>query len=185
MVIAAQAAQIEAQAAEVRDLRERLERLERLVTSNSGNSSFPPSMDGQPGRKRRAPRPRPEGGAAKRRPGKQPGAPGASLGWRDEPDERVPVRPAGRCSCGADLAGAADLGTVASHQQADIPLVSARVTQYDLHAARCACGQAAVAARPPGLGMPGTVTYGPNLQAPEGRPAHNAGQHATRRLATE
>jgi len=165
MVIAAQAAQIEAQAAEVRDLRERLERLERLVTSNSGNSSFPPSMDGQPGRKRRAPRPRPDGGAAKRRPGKQPGAPGASLGWRDEPDERVLVRPAGRCGCGADLAGATDLGTVASHQQIDIPLVSARVTQDDLHAARCACGQVSVAARPPGLGMAGTVTYGPNLQA--------------------
>jgi len=165
MVIAAQAAQIEAQAAEVRDLRERLERLERLVTSNSGNSSFPPSMDGQPGRKRRAPRPPPGGGAAKRRPGKQPGAPGASLGWRDEPDERVLVRPAGRCGCGADLAGATDLGTVASHQQIDIPLVSARVTQDDLHAARCACGQVSVAARPPGLGMAGTVTYGPNLQA--------------------
>jgi transposase len=164
MVIAAQAAQIAAQAAEVRDLRERLGRLERLVASNSGNSSFPPSMDGQPGRKRRAPRPRREGGTAKR-PGKQPGAPGASLGWRDDPDERVPVRPAGRCGCGADLAGAADLGTVASHQQVDIPLVTARVTQYDLHAARCACGRAAVAARPPGLGLAGTVTYGPNLQA--------------------
>jgi hypothetical protein len=40
MVIAAQAAQIEAQAAEVRDLRERLERLERLVTSNSGFSEL-------------------------------------------------------------------------------------------------------------------------------------------------
>ncbi len=58
MAIAAQAAQIGAQAAQVRDLRERLGRLERLVASNSGNSSFPPSMDGQPGRKRRAPRPR-------------------------------------------------------------------------------------------------------------------------------
>ncbi len=156
---------IGAQAAAIRDLQARLERLERLVASNSGNSSFPPSMDGQPGRKRPAPRSRPEGGAAKRRPGKQPGAPGTSLAWRDEPDERVTVRPAGRCGCGADLAGAAGLGTVASHQQVDIPLVTARVTQYDLHAARCGCGQVTAAARPAGLGMPGTVTYGPNLQA--------------------
>jgi transposase len=154
---------IEAQAAAISELQARLERLERLVTRNSGNSSFPPSMDGQPGRKRRAPRPRPGGGG--RRPGKQPGAPGASLAWREEPDERVAVRPGGRCGCGADLAGARDLGAVSSHQQVDIPLVTARVTQYDLHAVRCGCGRAAAAAAPPGAGAPGTVTYGPNLQA--------------------
>jgi hypothetical protein len=158
---------IEAQAAAVRDLQARLGRLERLVSRNSGNSSFPPSMDGQPGRKRRAPR-RPPGdeGDGGRRPGKQPGAPGASLAWREQPDERVAVRPAGRCACGAGLAGAADLGTVSSHQQVDIPLLTARVTQYDLHGARCGgCGRPAAAAAPPGPGAPGTVAYGPNLQA--------------------
>jgi hypothetical protein len=157
---------IEAQAAAISDLQARLERLERLVSRNSGNSSFPPSMDGQPGRKRRAPRPRPGGEAAGgRRPGKQPGAPGASLAWRDEPDERVALFPHGACQCGADLAGGRDLGTVASHQQVDIPLVTARVTQYDLHAARCRCGRVCQAAAPAGAGSPGTVTYGPNLQA--------------------
>jgi transposase len=164
-VIAAQAALIEAQAAEIGELRERLERLERLVARNSGNSSFPPSMDGHPGRRRPVPRPRP-GGDGKRRPGKQPGAPGASLAWRESPDERVAVRPGGRCGCGAALAGARDLGTVSSCQQADIPLVTARVTQYDLHAVRCGgCGRAVAAPAPPGAGAAGTVTYGPNLQA--------------------
>jgi transposase len=159
---------IEAQAAAVSELQARVERLERLISRNSGNSSFPPSADGQPGRRRRAPRPRPggEGEGGGRRPGKQPGAPGAHLAWRQAPDERVAVRPGGRCGCGAALAGARDLGTVSSHQQADIPLVTARVTQYDLHAVRCpGCGRAAAAAPPPGLGAPGTVTYGPNLQA--------------------
>jgi hypothetical protein len=158
---------IEAQAGAIRELQARLERLERLLSRNSGNSSFPPSADGQPGRKRPAPRPRPDGGeGGGRRPGKQPGAPGAHLSWRDEPDERVALFPRGACQCGADLGGARDLGTVASHQQVDIPLVTARVTQYDLHAARCSgCGQAATAAAPAGLGTPGTVTYGPNLQA--------------------
>jgi transposase len=159
---------IEAQAAAIGELQARVERLERLISRNSGNSSFPPSMDGQPGRRRRLPRPRRggEGEAGGRRPGKQPGAPGAYLAWRETPDERVAVRPGGRCGCGANLAGAGDLGTVSSHQQADIPLVTARVTQYDLHAVRCrGCGQAAAAARPVGLGAPGTVTYGPNLQA--------------------
>jgi hypothetical protein len=48
----------------------------------------------------------------------------------------------------------------------DIPLVTARVIQYDLHAVRCrGCGRAAAAAAPAGPGAPGTVTYGPNLQA--------------------
>lgn len=157
---------IAAQATAVSELQARVERLERLLSRNSGNSSFPPSMDGQPGRKRRAPRPRRDGESGRRRPGKQPGAPGASLSWRESPDERVAVRPAGACGCGADLAGARDLGTVSSHQQADIPLVTARVTQYDLHAARCSgCGRTCQAAAPPGLGAPGTVSYGPNLQA--------------------
>ena len=153
---------IEAQAAAIGELQAKVERLERLVSRNSGNSSFPPSMDALPGRKRPAPRPRGGGG---RRPGKQPGAPGAHLAWRADPDERVPVLPAGRCGCGADLAGGRDLGTVASHQQVDIPLVTARVRQYDLHAARCACGRVTAAAAPAGAGAPGTVTYGPNLQA--------------------
>jgi hypothetical protein len=95
---------IEAQAAAISELQARVERLERLVSRNSGNSSFPPSMDAQPGRKR--PAPRRGRGDGKRGPGKQPGAPGAHLAWRDEPDERVPVQPAGRCGCGADLARA-------------------------------------------------------------------------------
>ena len=155
---------IGAQAAAISELQARVERLERLVSRNSGNSSFPPSMDAQPGRKRPAPRRRERGGG-RRGPGKQPGAPGAHLAWRGEPDERVPVQPAGRCGCGADLARARDLGTVASHQQVDIPLVTARVAQYDLHAARCSCGRVTAAAAPAGAGMPGTVTYGPNLQA--------------------
>jgi hypothetical protein len=47
---------IEAQAAAISELQARVERLERLVSRNSGNSSFPPSMDAQPGRKRPAPR---------------------------------------------------------------------------------------------------------------------------------
>jgi transposase len=154
---------IAAQRAAIAELEARVERLERLMASNSRNSSFPPSMDGQPGRKRPAPR-RPRGDG-RRGQGKQPGAPGAHLAWRPVPDERVPVFPEGCCRCGAGLAAAADLGTAASHQQVDVPLVTARVTQYDRHAVRCRCGRVTVAAGPAGRGSPGTVSYGPNLQA--------------------
>jgi transposase len=162
-VILAQETAMGEQQAMISELQARVERLERLVSRNSGNSSFPPSMDGQPGRKRPAPRRRPADGS--RRQGKQPGAPGSYLAWRPDPDERVPVLPEGSCGCGADLAGGTDLGVTASHQQADIPLVTARVIQYDRHAVRCACGQVTAAAAPAGAGSPGTVTYGPNLQA--------------------
>jgi hypothetical protein len=150
------------QAAAIAELRAKVERLERLMSRNSQNSSFPPSMDGQPGRKRPVPRRQAGGGRGQ---GKQPGAPGSHLAWRADPDERVPVFPQGSCGCGAGLAGAAGLGTVASHQQVDIPLVAARVIQYDRHAVRCCCGAVSVAAAPAGCGSPGTVTYGPNLQA--------------------
>ena len=55
VVIAAQEAAIGEQQAAISALQARVERLERLLSRNSGNSSFPPSMDGQPGRKRPAP----------------------------------------------------------------------------------------------------------------------------------
>ena len=151
------------QAAAIAELQAKVERLERLVSRNSGNSSFPPSMDAQPGRKRPKPRRRPGDGG--RGPGKQPGAPGSFLAWSASPDERVAVFPQGRCGCGAALAGASDLGVVASHQQVEIPLVTARVIQYDRHVVACGCGKVRQAAAPAGAGSPGTVTYGPNLQA--------------------
>jgi transposase len=168
-VIAMQARVIELLAAEnarlagqVADLAARVDRLERLASRNSGNSSMPPSADDLPGRT--PPRGRP-GAGKKRKPGKQPGAPGAHLAWSDKPDDTVPHFPGGRCECGADLAGAADLGVAASHQQVDIPLASAQVIQHDLHAVACGCGRVHQAAAPPGTGTAGTVSYGLNLQA--------------------
>ncbi len=64
-----------------------------------------------------------------------------------EPDEVIDHRPAGVCRCGADLAAAADLGVARSFQQLEVPLVTARRIQHDLHRARCGCGRAHVAPR--------------------------------------
>ena len=164
VVIAAQEAAIGEQQAAIAELQARVERLERLVSRNSGNSSFPPSMDAQPGRARPKPRPRRRADGS-RGQGKQPGAPGSHLAWSASPDERVACFPQGRCRCGAALAGGAGLGVAASHQQVEIPLVSAGVIQHDRHAVRCGCGQVSCAPAPRGAGAAGTVTYGPNLQA--------------------
>jgi transposase len=158
--LAARVAELEAANAE---LAGRVARLERAASRNSGNSSLPPSLDDQPGR---PPPDRPKRGKGKgRNPGKQPGAPGSHLAWSADPDRTVPHFPRGACACGADLAGAADLGVAASHQQIEIPEMTAKVIQHDLHEVGCACGRVHRAAAPPGAGAAGTVTYGISLQA--------------------
>ena len=169
--LAAQDGQITALAAQVAGLMEaneqlaaKLARVEHLLSRNSGNSSVPPSMDDQPGRRPPEGRGRGMKGGG-RSPGKQPGAPGAHLAWSKSPDDTIPRFPDGACECGADLAVAADLGVAASHQIVDIPLQTATVTQHDLHEVACRCGRVHRAPAPAGAGIAGTVTYGLALQA--------------------
>jgi transposase len=83
---------------------------------------------------------------------------------RAQPDEVIDHHPAGVCGCGADLAGAADLGVARSCQQLEVPLVTARRVQHDLHQARCGCGTVHVAARPQGV-PDSAVSIGPNVRA--------------------
>lgn len=166
-LLAAQNAALAARVAELRtqnaELEERAARLERLISRNSGNSSMPPSTDDLPGKEPPERRPR-RGGS--RRPGKQPGAPGAYLAWREHPDTTEDVFPEGRCECSLNLAGARDLGAAYSHQVTDLPEAQAQTTQYDRHEVECPCGRRHVAGAPPeAAGVPGTVTYGLNFQA--------------------
>jgi transposase len=144
----------------VGELRAEVAQLRRRLGRNSGNSSMPPADD-LPGRV--PPKRERRGGGSKRGRGKQPGAPGASMAWA-EPDEVIDHRPAGACGCGADLVGAADLGVVRSFQQLEVPLMTARRVQHDLHQARCQCGEVHVAACPKGAGG-SAVSIGPNLRA--------------------
>jgi len=146
--IAGHAERIAVLEAVVADLRERLESALRAGSRNSGNSSVPPSMDDQPGRKPpRRERRAAERAAGKRKQGKQPGSPGASMMW-EVPDRTEDHFPEGACPCGADLAEAADLGTVRSFQQEEVPAASAERVQHDLHEVRCACGLAKPVPRP-------------------------------------
>ncbi len=165
-----QAGQITTQATQISELVQanealagKLARLEHLLSRNSGNSSSPPSRDEDPGKTAPAEKKPRRGGPARSR-GKQPGAAGSHLGWTEAPDERQDRFPQGRCDCGQDLAGAADLGVVDRYQQHEIPEVSVKVTQYDQHSVRCGCGTVHTAARPAGA-RSGVVGYGPNLQS--------------------
>ena len=150
--------------AQIAEQAEKIARLERLISRNSGNSSMPPSTDDLPGKK--PPERRTGPGGMKRKPGKQPGVPGSFLAWNEHPDKTEDVFPEGICPCGADLAGARDLGVKYSHQVTDLPEARAVTVQHDRHEVECACGRRRVADAPlEAAGAPGTVTYGLNVQA--------------------
>ena len=170
-VIARQDAQIAVMATQLADLMGKFEqqvqelaKLQHLHSRNSTNSSMPPSKDDGPGnappRKERRAKP------AGRGKGKQKGAPGTALRWREdsEVDHRLDRFPQGACTCGADLGDAVDLGVVDRYQQHEIPLVTVAVTQYDQHAVACSCGRTHTAERPAGAGS-GRCEYGPSLRA--------------------
>ncbi len=127
---------------------------------------MPPGADDLPGRRPPARKERraAERAEKKRKPGKQPGTPGAAMRWA-KPDEVVDHFPAGPCTCGLDLAGAAGLGVARSFQQEDVPEPRPSVRyQHDLHKARCACGKVLVAARPAGV-PDAPLSVGPRLSA--------------------
>jgi hypothetical protein len=162
-LIREQAERIAALEAIVADLREQLGTAARAGSRNSGNSSMPPSSDDLPGRRPPRKQRRAAGRADKKRRGKQAGSPGAAMAW-EVPDRTEDHYPGGACSCGRDLAGAADLGIARSYQQEEIPAAAAERVQHDLHRARCACGKAHVAPRP--AGVPGSaLSIGPRLRA--------------------
>ncbi len=162
-LIAVQAEKIAALEAVVADLRERLVAADRAGSRNSGNSSMPPSSDDLPGRKPPRKQRRAAERAEKNKRGKQPGSPGASMTWA-VPDRTEDHHPGGACSCGRDLADAADLGVARSYQQEEIPAAAAERVQHDLHESRCACGRAHVAARPAGV-PDSALSIGPRLRA--------------------
>ena len=139
---------------------ERIAELERRLGQNSGNSSLPSNSD-----RFVRPRPRSLRGKTGRKPGKQPGAPGAALRQVEDPDEVIDHLPLECGGCGADPDQARAAGVV-RRQVHDIPQVTCRAVEHRLHKRRCArpgCGRVTVATAPVEVNAP--VAYGPNLRA--------------------
>jgi transposase len=141
-------------------LQARVGELERRLGKDSSNSSKPPSSDGlrKPARAER----RADERAVRRRPGKQPGAPGAHLAQVPQPDEvvwHVPDRCGG---CDAELAGA-PLAAVETRQVFDLPPLRLQVTEHRAQRRRCGCGTTTAAAFPDHARA--AACYGPGVRA--------------------
>jgi len=145
------------QARRIEELQARVAELERRLGLDSRNSSKPPSSDGLA-----KPPPRSQRRVEGRRPGKQPGAPGAALSRVDDPDEVVDHRPAVCAGCGHGLGGAATVGFEA-RQVFEVPPVRLAVTEHRLWACACGCGTVTTAAAPAGVNAP--VQYGASVAA--------------------
>jgi transposase len=111
--------------------------LQERVNQNSNNSSNPPSSNG-PGKR---------SGVSSRKPstrkrGAQAGHKGSARALLDEAllDEVIPCFPPAACDCGQALQLEQDR---IRHQVFEVPKVQPRVSEYQLHSARCAgCGKA-------------------------------------------
>ena len=152
------AALVVGQAEQIARLEGEVAELKRQLGQNSRNSSKPPSSD-SPFVK---PAPKSLRRQSGRKPGGQPGHPGATLALVADPNRRMRHEP-GPCSgCGADLADAPQVG-VERRQVFDLPPLTVQVTEHQLIARRCCCGATTGGSAPAGVRSP--VQYGPRISA--------------------
>jgi transposase len=150
------AALVLAQQEQIARLTARIADLEAQLRQNSKNSSKPPSSD--------SPFVKPASLRAKgkRRPGRPGGQPGAFLEQVAESGvSRVVVHEPEECGCcGAGLADAIEVGREA-RQVFDLPDLALEVTEHQVIARRCACGQVTRGRAPQGVSAP--ASYGPRI----------------------
>ena len=144
--------------AAVEALRVQVAELKRQLGRSSRNSSQPPSAD--------SPFTKPDPKSLRRRSGRKPGGqqghPGMTLAQVADPDERVRHEPGPCAGCGAELAGAPEVG-MERRQVFDLPPLRVRVREHQLITRRCACGTSTCGAAPEGVTAP--VQYGPRITA--------------------
>ncbi len=162
--------EVEVVRAENSALARRIDELTQRLDKGSKNSSMPPSSD-SPKHKAEATKTRAERraeakakrkGDVERRRGKQPGAPGANLAMRPNPDEIVDHLPTHCGSCGNDLADAPVEGTE-RRQVFDFPTPVLGCIEHRAATKRCRCGAATKGQFP--SSAKGPAGYGPNVRA--------------------
>jgi hypothetical protein len=163
-------AELAAERAERRRLELEVADLRRRVGMDSTNSSTPPSKEPIGAReKRRAERRQASERvrSKEKKPGGQPGHPGAGPRREVAPDRSVPVDPPVECSsCGEGLAGAAVLPDGWAQVWDLLDPVLEKV-EWVLPRRRCVCCRKVTTASVPGVrhAAAGTVSYGPRLHS--------------------
>ena len=163
--VAATDAQIVELRSQVVVLGDRVMGLERLAGRDSSNSSKPPSSDSPYTKRPRTPKGRSLRGRSGRKPGKQPGEPGATLAQVADPDHTIVCAPATCAGCGHDLGGV-PVDAEQARQVFEVPPAPPRplVTEYLVQARTCpVCGTTTIGQAPAGVG--GRVQYGPRVCA--------------------
>src|SRR6266540_1644836 len=146
--------QVVAADAQIASLTDRVAQLERRAGRDSSNSNRPPSSDSPYTKTPRKPADRSLRGRSGRKPGKQPGAPGATLAQVGDPDQTVVCAPATCGGCGCDLAGV-PVAAAHARQVFEVPPPPPRpvVTAYLVQARACPrCGVTSVGQAPWGVG---------------------------------
>lgn len=138
--------------AQVHELRGRLGK-------DSHNSNKPPSSDGL-GKKPNATSQRPKTG---RKPGGQPGHPGRTLTWSEQPDHQVVHTPVSCACCGLDLQ-ATPATDGERRQVVELPALALQVTQHQVQQKVCPdCGHLNTGAFPQEAAQ--KLQYGPRVKA--------------------
>lgn len=138
-------------------LTERVVALEARQAKDSHNSHQPPASDGL-ARKTRSLRQK-----SGKKPGGQPGHPGATLRWSEHPDRIVTHVPACCQQCGVALPAGTERGGT-RRQVVDLPPLRLEVTEHRALPRVCPhCQATTQAAFPPGVTQP--VQYGPGVKA--------------------
>jgi transposase len=140
----------------------RVEELERQRSTDSHNSSKPPSSDPpgshpspSPGTRTKSLR-QPSG----KKSGGQPGHPGATLKMVEHPDRITVHSPEACAACGASLREA-KVVDVERRQVIDLPKVLLEVTEHQAESRLCVCGEVSSGTFPENVAAP--VQYGPRL----------------------
>jgi transposase len=163
--LAARDAQVAQLRSQVAVLGDRVAQLERQACRDSSNSSKPPSSDSPYTKKPRKATDRSLRGRSGRKPGRQPGDPGATLAQVADPDHIVACAPERCAGCGHDLG---DAPAAAEHKrqvfEAPPPPPRPVVTEYRVQARVCpVCGVISVG-QAPGFAS-GRAQYGPGVHA--------------------
>ena len=138
----------------------RVEELERQRSTDSHNSSKPPSSD--PPGSHPSPRTKSLRQPSGKRSGGQPGHPGATLKMTAKPDRIVVHSPEACARCGESLREAPVID-VERRQVFELPKVLFEVTEHQVESRCCTCGETSCGSFPREVSAP--VQYGPRLLA--------------------